>query len=438
MTMIKLRSIFICIFILSSVIFMTGGTYTGGQAYEIARGGELNLLLFDADGRDSGIIITADKGTVYYRVDSDGNILYSLDLPENIFAAYIYGQSVYCLRSEKSRILMNEISIEDGGLLNSFYIKTSEPDISFICGDALGNIYYVIKGQGSTVYKCDAGGYSQPFIELDSAVTFCGVTDDTLIYSHGSSISKVPVYAEAAPDTVPADTIPAKFFSPNLMVDTKGVFCSLSDSAEPLYNSGNNWDADMRLSHFMDENSCFYSVKDSSTVEKLGDSGGALYNAPGTIRGLNANGIMVLDGGALKFSPYSSYNYIDDTPSPEPGGEDDAEFYGEYIIVQAGRTVTSVNDAFGAEIYYNGRPAAAGVCRTGMTVEISGDIYTVIILGDVNGSGTVNSADIKLIQSHMIGKAVLEEPPLLFAADYSRNGLIETEDLVLIAKSISQ
>ncbi len=82
----------------------------------------------------------------------------------------------------------------------------------------------------------------------------------------------------------------------------------------------------------------------------------------------------------------------------------------------------------------NGRVVTSGKVKTGFTAYIGGSAYTVIVLGDINMTGTVNGADVKKFMEHGCGKIVLSELQRK-AADMNQDHAVDNRDLVLLAQS---
>lgn len=81
---------------------------------------------------------------------------------------------------------------------------------------------------------------------------------------------------------------------------------------------------------------------------------------------------------------------------------------------------------------------ATGACRTGMTVQMKdGTILCVVVPGDANGSGTVNSADIRALQKAILGEEALSGA-FYTAADVDCNGTVDTRDLLLVIQMFEQ
>ena len=83
------------------------------------------------------------------------------------------------------------------------------------------------------------------------------------------------------------------------------------------------------------------------------------------------------------------------------------------------------------EVYTSSSAAASGRLKTGMSVLIDDKLYTVIVPGDINASGTVNTADMRLLQCVLVGETELTDTAAL-AADLNENGRPDAADLVLL------
>ena len=85
----------------------------------------------------------------------------------------------------------------------------------------------------------------------------------------------------------------------------------------------------------------------------------------------------------------------------------------------------------------DGNTISSGNVGTGATVTTSsGDVYTVIVKGDVNGDGKFTTTDISKLKLHLIDLEVLQEP-YKTAADVSKDGLISSTDLAKFKKAIT-
>ena len=73
-----------------------------------------------------------------------------------------------------------------------------------------------------------------------------------------------------------------------------------------------------------------------------------------------------------------------------------------------------------------------------VALEIDGSIVdklTIIVKGDINGTGTVNSRDVQLLYDQLNGSETLSDIQLL-ACDMNSDELIDTSDLLLLKQQI--
>ena len=75
----------------------------------------------------------------------------------------------------------------------------------------------------------------------------------------------------------------------------------------------------------------------------------------------------------------------------------------------------------------------SGKLRTGAVVATKETSYTVVVLGDVTGTGTVSSNDYKLLMKTLTGEKEIFGA-YKKAADYNLDGSVDNKDLVLIAQ----
>ncbi len=109
---------------------------------------------------------------------------------------------------------------------------------------------------------------------------------------------------------------------------------------------------------------------------------------------------------------------------------------GGIAVLEEGMTVsklksayTNVTGVYGA----NGEEINSGALRTGYTAVLESGSCRIAVLGDINGSGTVNSADTKLLMRFFTGSASLSDCEIT-AADCNRDGVADNRDLVLLSR----
>ena len=62
--------------------------------------------------------------------------------------------------------------------------------------------------------------------------------------------------------------------------------------------------------------------------------------------------------------------------------------------------------------------------------------YDVVIYGDVNGDGNINSGDLLRVQKHLLKVINLDNTPYIKAADANRDNNINSGDLLKIQKHL--
>ena len=114
------------------------------------------------------------------------------------------------------------------------------------------------------------------------------------------------------------------------------------------------------------------------------------------------------------------------------------------MVVPVGTTAAQVKKSIPVgsgkvEVYKpNGASFSGGKVGTGMTVTLWGnstkiDTVTLVIMGDLNGNGTVNSKDVTLLYDVLLRKISLDEP-YAYAADWNGDGNLNTLDLLLLKR----
>lgn len=130
------------------------------------------------------------------------------------------------------------------------------------------------------------------------------------------------------------------------------------------------------------------------------------------------------------------------TPSPEPSpsptiapNPDGILWEGDTLVLQPGTTINQLLYYFqpdGVPVYRpDGSVVTSGALATAMTVEG----YTLVVLGDCDGSGTVSQSDLLAAQSLLLENSETGTP-YRRAADLDGDGQLSTLDLVLLSQAI--
>ena len=79
----------------------------------------------------------------------------------------------------------------------------------------------------------------------------------------------------------------------------------------------------------------------------------------------------------------------------------------------------------------SGLTSSSGAWGTGAIVNLNGVDYTLSMVGDTNGDGVIDSADLLKIVKHLKELSKIE---ILSAGDANRDGIIDSADLLKIVK----
>ena len=137
-----------------------------------------------------------------------------------------------------------------------------------------------------------------------------------------------------------------------------------------------------------------------------------------------------------------------ETPVPTPGGSplyETTTWDGvEYILLDEEMTVKKLQKMMEPQWVYiydlEGNLASEGILKTGMTLtsKISPENKVIVILGDCNGNGHVNSKDIELASMCILGGDYLRSDAAFLAVDLDRDGSLTLRDLILLSEKISE
>ena len=76
----------------------------------------------------------------------------------------------------------------------------------------------------------------------------------------------------------------------------------------------------------------------------------------------------------------------------------------------------------------DGTAVTTGNIGTGYIVTIGDKKYIIVKKGDSNGDGVINSADLLVIQKHLLQKQILDKETSKGAADSNNDGIINSAD----------
>ena len=113
------------------------------------------------------------------------------------------------------------------------------------------------------------------------------------------------------------------------------------------------------------------------------------------------------------------------------------EVGGDKLVCEPNMSVATIKQNVTDAVIKKGETVIADAenVSTGCTITTAGNIYTVIVLGDINGDGKVTSTDL-LVVKRLIAGVISTVNPYLNAADINSSGSMTAADLLLIKQAI--
>ena len=336
---------------------------------------------------------------------------------------------------------------ETTSLPGFFPLEIAGEVLSFLEADGFGRLYAVLFGEPNEILVYDeAGGYTGSLLFAEP-VRGMQVLDETLFVFFDGHVERIALHADfpqAGADVFPAAAdVPHKMLDAETYIDSEGNLSTTDGTI--LLCTGANPTAVLTAY----AGGSFFWASDPQTVSRFDTAGGAvaLHPADGTLEALTGSAMLIRREGAFYRVPYGKFTQpatptptASPTPLPTPDQERvEVAFSGPYLIVPAGPTAARLRDALApadVEVYTKNMSAAAGKLKTDQIAMVDGDLYTVIVPGDLNASGTVNTADLRLFQRVLAGDAVLDDAAA-FAADLNGDGTADAADLVLLSARIA-
>lgn len=417
---------------------------TAGNALTGAVSTSARVLLFAPYGNTQIFAYTDDATHI---LAADGSRSIAVDTPSA--HAYLRGDTVTIASYLDTSVAIRRFSAD------TLEASTSLPDIVplDIPGDDLyafetdrfGRLYAVLFSEPNEILVFDAAGsytgsllYAEPVLGLQ-------VLDDTLCVffeTRGERLALDAAFPQVGqhPFSYAADRA-YRMLSDDLYVDGQGNVCR-TDGAVLLRT-------EIQLPHMLTALSGdrFFWAPDTRliSVASLTDTSVVQYAVDGTLEALTADAMLLRRDNAFYCASYSDFTpstvpTATASPTPEPSAEPEgAVFRGSMLLVPEGTTAAQLRNLLApadVQVYTKTMATASGKLKTGYTAAIDGALYTVIVPGDLNASGTVNTADLRLFQRFLVGDTVLDDDACQ-AADLNGDGSADAADLVLFAERIA-
>ena len=456
----------------------------GFASQSITEDKDAQVLLYETYG-ESEILVYTGRTTVLYRPDGC-----SAEAPFNGQYAVLHGDTVTVFAETEEFLAVERFSAETLEETDLFALPVTS-GLRFAESDSAGRLYAVTYGAPSTLQVFDAAG--EPLTEFTFedkifGIQTVGSTLYALLSESAVQISlagNVPTLSGTAFTYAPAAR-PYKLLGSDVYVNMQG---------EVRLFSGEEWAEDTIVTEAVLSGDMLYWLSDTSEVSRVrrGDKA-ELFTLSGEAAALTANAAIIWKNGTLCREPFGAFVQPTPTPSPiptptpeptatpkpsktpkptatpkpsttpkptatpkpsttpkptaapkptatpDPNVTAKLRVSGHILYAEPGVTAAKLRAAFPqaeVEVYTSSSAAATGRLKTGMSALIDDKLYTVIVPGDINASGTVNTADLRFLQRVLVGETELADTAAL-AADLNENGRPDAADLVLLAAKMQR
>ncbi len=410
---------------------------------EISSGGE-EILLFDEKEDQVWLASGSLDSTLLLKLDrTTGEALARREIVPALHWAALRGN-----------FLFGREDVDDTAKLLCWNAQTLEPVserelalnqmdiILFDCDDS-GTAFSVLNKNRNTlkVYLSDGEEETDAF---PSEIGFLAVDSENSLVIYAEESLYMGEYGNGPLQEISGFPQPVALLEPGMWIDTGGMVRRLGEQGVSSVLQTEEEVFSSRFYCVDQEGGLFLSVG-SGTVRRYETESGLSrsFTVEGTVLGLCAWGVLSEKDGKLLYTCLES---LQDTPSPSPSfspspsptpdPEDPAWVEGDYLVAPAGTTAAGIRELMEPEAAdirdKMGNQVIRGRLSTGMTV----NDWTVVIVGDCDGSGTVTGADVrKAMEMSLNGEKDIS--CFSRAADLDNDGAISAADLTRLSNMAS-
>ena len=342
-------------------------------------------------------------------------------------------------------------------------IELSENNILDLDTDSFGRFYAVYNSEPDVLHIFDAAGSYAGEIACPVNILGMQVLGNQLYIFLPEQCLQVTL-EQALPQTYTqaftysSSAVPFRMLNASTYISTDGIVYTTSGTAVTTADhyalSETTLAAGSDALFWAGNNNTVFRCSFSNEIT-------AHYSLPGSVAALTDTAAVVRMGNQYLLIPYGDFTPLatstplptaapsaspsakpsaspsfSSSPSPTPSPIPGVVVKGEYMYVPAGTTAAALRNSLpykDIEICTASMTQASGKIRTGWVAVTSHTHYVLIVPGDVNSSGTVNSVDLRLMQQFLLGAQMPEEIQIL-AGDLNNNGSLDAADLVLLVK----
>ena len=408
----------------------------GGKVLLLEEWGGDCLFAYSGGSTGAGAVVVLDKATG----EPKGSVSLSL------FWAGLRDGSLFVAEDSNGEALLTQLSLPSLTTVSSRPLPAAAD--SFLLFDCNGQGRFYYSQDGNFLYTATSNQDIQPLARQDWLFpTFLEITPGGTFFAATNSL-----YFWGPSETPAADTwskqaaaeAPLSLLGETCFVTVSGKIYQYQTGADSLTLAGAlpvPVSDPLLCSLDQKGNLVYASSSQTLACATLAGTEVGTLSLRGELLAVCGSGAITQEDGAYWFTPLSFYEapatptpepIPTDTPSPQP---DSFTREGDMLVAKPGTTVEDLIAYLKpgtAHIRWpDGTDVVSGRLATGMT---AGD-YTIAVLGDCSGNGSLSAADLEEAQGLLLEGSQVEGP-WRRAADLDGDGRLTTLDLVLLSQAL--
>ncbi len=429
------------------------------------------LLLEDREDVCCLVFQTA-TGTRLQVLDAAGSgILYQENLDCSLQWAALRDGTLYLLEQQDTGLTLSQWNLQLERT-DVWPLPVASDGVSLSVCDSMGRFYYVDPSHPSALWSVgphETQGVQVEYPGSGSIQFLAGTSQGTLYLMAGGKLWRTSDPSLGSWTSASATFAPLYLLGEQCYVDLLGRLYRWEEGASPqLETSGLGKD---RLLAALDREEHLLVPGSDGTLQCCSLSGGVLESVSvfGEPQALCGSGILSQEGGYYWFTSARFYQTpptlspspsvsADHTPSPTPslGPSLNPSFSpsvapspglspqptdlfseeGDLLVTNAGTTVDDLIQWLIPESVLIQRPDGETVTSGSLATGMTAGEYTLVVLGDCDGTGSVTKLDLRQGQLFLLDEETGTHPQRR-AADLDGDGSLTTVDLVLLSQLIS-